>query len=88
LSAISLDANLWIPLAAETNKDMDQLSAKIEKPGDAVKAEAKPKLQALRNQIAELNPQLDAARNATESTGDSVKAGSNKAYAEFGLTQS
>ena len=62
------------------NKDLDQLAAKIEKSSDAVKAEAKPKLQALRDQAAQLNKQLDEARNATESTWDSVKGGFSKAY--------
>jgi ElaB/YqjD/DUF883 family membrane-anchored ribosome-binding protein len=62
------------------NKDLDQLAAKIESSSDAVKAEAKPKLQALRDQAAQLNKQLDEARNATESTWDSVKAGFQKAY--------
>src|ERR1039457_2637796 len=33
---------------AALNQDLDQLSAKVEKSSDAVKAEAKPKLQALR----------------------------------------
>ena len=62
------------------NKDLDQLSAKIDSSSDAVKAEAKPKLQALRDQTAKLNTQLDDAKNATESTWDSVKAGFQKAY--------
>jgi chromosome segregation ATPase len=62
------------------NKDLDQLSAKIDKSSDAVKAEAKPKLQALRDQVAKLNTQLDDAKNATESTWDSVKSGFQKAY--------
>jgi chromosome segregation ATPase len=62
------------------NKDLDQLSAKIDSSSDAVKAEAKPKLQALRDQAAQLNKQLDDAKNATESTWDSVKAGFTKAY--------
>ena len=62
------------------NQDLDQLSAKIEKSSDAVKAEAKPKFQALRDQTAQLNKQLDEARNATESTWDSVKGGFKKAY--------
>jgi chromosome segregation ATPase len=62
------------------NKDLDQLSAKIDSSSDAVKAEAKPKLQALRDQTAKLNTQLDDARNATESTWDSVKSGFSKAY--------
>jgi chromosome segregation ATPase len=62
------------------NKDLDELSAKIDSSSDAVKAEAKPKLQALRDQAAQLNKQLDDAKNATESTWDSVKAGFSKAY--------
>ena len=64
----------------ELNKDLDQLSAKIDSSSDAVKAEAKPKLQALRDQAAQLNKQLDEAKNATESTWDSVKSGFQKAY--------
>jgi cytochrome c556 len=65
---------------AALNRDLDQLSAKVEKAGDAVKAEAKPKLQSLRDQTAQLNKQLDEARNATESTWDSVKTGFQTAY--------
>jgi chromosome segregation ATPase len=62
------------------NKDLDQLSAKIDSSSDAVKAEVKPKLQALHDQVANLNRQLADAQNATESTWDSVKAGFSKAY--------
>jgi chromosome segregation ATPase len=62
------------------NKDLDHLSAKIEKSSDAVKTDAKPKLQALRDQAAKMNQQLDAARNATESSWDSVKASSRKTW--------
>jgi ElaB/YqjD/DUF883 family membrane-anchored ribosome-binding protein len=62
------------------NGDLDQLVAKVEKSSDAVKAEAKPKLQALRDQTAQLNKQLDEVKNATESTWDSVKNGFKKAY--------
>ena len=62
------------------NKDLDQLSAKIESSSSAMKADAKPKLQALRNQSVDLTKQLDNARNATESTWDSVKASSQKAF--------
>jgi chromosome segregation ATPase len=38
------------------NKDIDQLAAKIDSSSDAVKAEAKPKLQALRDQAAPSPP--------------------------------
>jgi chromosome segregation ATPase len=65
---------------AALNRDLDQLAAKIEKSSAAVKAEAQPKLQVLRDQMAQLNKQLDEARNATESTWDSVKNGFKKAY--------
>jgi len=71
------------------NKDLEQLSAKVEKGSDTAKAEAKPKLQALRDQAARLNSQLDDARNATDSTWDSAKAGFKKGYGDFkdGFTQ-
>jgi chromosome segregation ATPase len=65
---------------ATLNQDLDKLSAKIESSSDAVKADAKPKLQALREQAAKLNQQLAEAQNATASTWDSVKAGTKSAY--------
>jgi DNA anti-recombination protein RmuC len=65
---------------AALNRDLDQLSAKIEKSSDTVKADAKPKLQALRDQADKLNQQLDKAKNATESTWGDVKDGTKKAY--------
>jgi cytochrome c556 len=65
---------------AEIKIDLDQLEAKIEKSSDAAKAEAKPKLKALREQESELNKQLDQVANATESTWDDVKKGTKKAY--------
>jgi cytochrome c556 len=68
---------------AAINRDLDQLSDKVEKSSDAAKAEAKPKLQALREQTAKLTKQLDEAKNATESTWDSVKAGFKKGYSEL-----
>jgi ElaB/YqjD/DUF883 family membrane-anchored ribosome-binding protein len=72
-------ADMQVQLDA-LNKDLDQLSAKIDKSSDAVKADAKPKLQALRDEAAKMNKQLDEARNATESTWDSVKTSSRKAW--------
>jgi hypothetical protein len=65
---------------AEINHGLDALAAKIESSSDAVKAEAKPRLQALRDQQSQLNKQLDEVGNATESTWDSVKTGFKKAY--------
>lgn len=68
---------------AEINRDLDELSAKIEKFSAAAKAEAKPKLQTLRDQADKLNKQLDEAKNATESTWDEVKASFKKGYNEL-----
>ena len=68
---------------AEINRDLDALSEKIEKASDEAKAEAKPKLQALREQAAKLDKQLDEAKNATESTWGDVKAGFQQGYAEL-----
>ena len=64
----------------DLNKNIDALSVKIENSSDSVKAEAKPKLQALRDHATQLNKQIDGARNATESTWDSVKTTSATAY--------
>jgi chromosome segregation ATPase len=65
---------------ATLNQDLDKLAAKIDSSSDAIKAEAKPKLQGLRDQAAKLNQQLADAQNATETTWDSVKAGAKTAY--------
>jgi chromosome segregation ATPase len=62
------------------NEDLDKLSAKIESSSDSIKAEAKPRLQVLRDQVGTLNQQLEKAKNATESTWDSVKDATKKAY--------
>jgi len=62
------------------NVDLNQLSAKIDNSSDSFKAEAKPKLQALRDQADKLNQQLAKAKSATESTWDDVRGGTKKAY--------
>ena len=68
---------------ARINRNLDELSVKVEKSSAAAKAEWKPKLQELRHQTEKLKQQLDAAKNATESTWDEVKSGSKKAYNEL-----
>jgi DNA anti-recombination protein RmuC len=65
---------------AALNRDLDQLAAKVARSSDSVKAEAKPKLQALRDQSGKLSQQLDEVKNATESTWGSVKDSFNHAY--------
>ena len=74
---------------AEINRELDVLAAKIEKSSAAAKAEAQPKLQALRDQSAKLSAQLDETQSATESTWESMKTSSKKAYNELkvGFTQ-
>ena len=72
-------ANMQVQLAA-LDRDLDQLAAKVEASSDSIRAEAKPKLQALRDQTAQLNKQLDEVKNATESTWDSVRSGFKTAY--------
>lgn len=62
------------------NQNLDKLAAKINTSSDAVQAEAKPKLQALRDQAAKLSQDLADDQNATDSTWDSVKAGTKKTY--------
>jgi len=65
------------------NRDLEKLEARIEKSSDTAKAEAKPKLQALRDQAAKLNQKLGDAKNASESTWSDVKAGFKKGYDEL-----
>lgn len=64
-------------------RSLDELSAKIEKSGDAVQSEARPKLAALREQVARLNKQMEALQNATPTTWDNVKAEAQKTYASL-----
>jgi chromosome segregation ATPase len=67
----------------EINRDLDVLAAKIEKSNAAAKVEAKPKIQALRDQATTLTKQLDAAKDATESAWGEVKTGFKKGYGEL-----
>jgi leucyl aminopeptidase (aminopeptidase T) len=73
----------------ELKKSLDQLDAKIEKASDTVKAEAKPKLQSLHEKADQLGKQLESATTSTESTWNTVKTDSKKAYDELkdGVTQ-
>jgi predicted nucleic acid-binding Zn-ribbon protein len=64
----------------DLNREMDELAVNVEKSSAAAKAEARPRVQALRDQIAGLSQQLDAVRNSTESSWDNVKVSANKAF--------
>lgn len=67
----------------EINRDLDELSTKVDKAPESVQAEARPKIQVLRDQSAQLDRQLDEAKNANESTWNDIKNGTNKAYESF-----
>jgi cytochrome c556 len=71
------------------HRDLDELAVKVEGSSDAVKAEAQPRLKALREQADRLNKQLEEVKNATESTWDGVKKGFRTAYesSKDGLNQ-
>ena len=75
---------------ADLNRNLDELSARIEKSSEAVQADAKPKLAALREQATQLGKRLDEVANATESTWGAIKADSEKAWAALkdGFAQS
>ena len=66
---------------ADLNRDLDQLGARIAKSSENVKADAQPKLDALRAQSVLLGKQLEEAENATESTWEVVKGDFRKSYA-------
>lgn len=65
---------------AELNRSFDDLAARIETSSDAVKAEAGPKLAALREQTALLIKQVEAVQDATPTTWSGVKADAQKTY--------
>jgi len=64
----------------ELNQEMSQLSAKIDRASDAVKATAKPKLDSLMVQISKLNIEVDEAKTATESIWGDAKLKVQRAY--------
>lgn len=66
---------------ADLNRDLDELAAKIDKSGQSIQTEARPKLAALRDQATQLDKQLGEVTNATSSTWAIIKADSEKAYA-------
>lgn len=64
------------------NKDLDALETKLATASVEVKAEARPKVEAVRLKAAALTRQLDLVKDATESTWDSVKAGTKSAFGD------
>jgi uncharacterized membrane-anchored protein YhcB (DUF1043 family) len=68
---------------AEIQKELDRLSAKVDKSSGAAKEDAKTQLNAVREKWAQAKKQLDQAESATESTWDDVKSGVKKSYGEL-----
>jgi septal ring factor EnvC (AmiA/AmiB activator) len=64
----------------ELNRNLDALSARIEKSPEPARAEARQKLAALREQETKLQAQLGAIKDATPSTWNGIKADSERAY--------
>ena len=65
---------------ADLNRDLDELAAKVTHATAAVKAEAQPRIEALRERTAHLNQQLDEATNASAPRWDQFKAEVRKAH--------
>lgn len=66
-----------------TQEELDRLSAKAERAGDAVKTEAKAKLAAAREKWTAAKKQLDRAKTASASDWDDVKNGFKQSYADL-----
>lgn len=66
-----------------TQEEMDRLSAKVENAGDAVKTEAKAKLDSVRAKWTAANKQLDRAKTASASDWDDVKNAFKLSYADL-----
>ena len=67
----------------EVQAELDQMNAKIEAANEATRAEYRPKVQALRDQLAKLHLQLDKARESDASTWNDVKKGMRSGYQDL-----
>ena len=68
----------------ELQAELDRLSAEIDRAGDAVKADAKIKLDAVREKWARAQEQLAQAERATELNWNAVKDGFKQSYSDLG----
>jgi hypothetical protein len=73
----------------EVNGEIKRVGDKMADSTEQARAEAKPKLEALKEKAKNLDVYIDKAQNATESTWNDVKAGSQKALdeAKAGFTE-
>ncbi|MCC5806463.1 MAG: hypothetical protein JJU00_09070 [Opitutales bacterium] len=68
---------------ARLDENINELSAKLATSSREVRAEAQPRIAALRAQSAHLHTQLDKVKDAGESNWESVKRGTSEAYTEL-----
>jgi phytoene dehydrogenase-like protein len=68
---------------AKLDKELDRLSAKVDRSSGAAKADAKTQLATVREKWAQANKQLDKASNATEATWDNAQRDFKKSYGDL-----
>jgi DNA-binding protein YbaB len=68
---------------AKIQKELDQLSVKVENSSGAVKVDAKAKLKVVRKQWVRAKQRLDQTAGATESTWDEAKDRFRQSYEEL-----
>ena len=68
---------------ADMQEEMDRLSAKIDRSTGEAKADAKARLEVVREKWIRAKKQLDQAESATESTWKDVQRGFNKAFQDL-----
>lgn len=65
---------------AEINQELNEMSAKLERSSAEARAEAQPKMRALRDQSDALSRQLDEVKDASESNWENVKIRSQETF--------
>ena len=63
--------------------ELDQLAAKVDRTSGTAKADAKVKLETVREKWTQAKKQLDRAESATASDWDDVKTGFKQSYADL-----
>jgi len=68
---------------SDIQKDIDDLSAQVEKTNDAARADAKVRLEALRQKWEQAKNRLDQAENSTEVAWSDTRVGFRTAYSDL-----
>lgn len=69
--------------ASKLKKELSEINAEIERAGRDMKAEAKPRIEKLKDKARNLDVEIEKVENATEETWNDIKAGSRKAFEEI-----